>query len=104
MPSILSFSSLLFLVNKLTRGTIMKDIAIARTPISGDFDAASLKLDVNVMTRVEPPTVTRPEMIPAKAPILVILLENNPQMYGPMKHPETIPQENDMRLTIIGMF
>ena len=25
-------------------------------------------------------------------------------MYGPMKQPETIPQEKDMRLTIIGMF
>ena len=85
-------------------GTIAKEIAIAATPISGALAAAALKFDVREMTRVEPPTVTNPERIPAKAPIFVILFEKSPQMYGPMKHPETIPQEKDMRLTMIGMF
>ena len=80
------------------------EIAIAHTPISGDFAAAALKPEVREITSVAPPTVTRPEIIPAIAPILVIFLEKSPQMYGPIKQPETIPQENDIRLTIIGMF
>ena len=87
----------------LTTGTTIKEIAIAATPISGDLEAATEKPDCNEITKVAPPTVTKPEIIPAYAPILVIFLENKPQMYGPMKHPETIPQEKDIRLTIIGM-
>ena len=81
-----------------------KEIAIAATPISGDFAAAASNPDVSVITRVAPPTVTKPEIIPAYAPIFVIFLEKSPQMYGPMKQPETIPQEKDIRLTMIGMF
>ena len=94
----------MFFVSKLTTGTTIKDIAIAQTPISGDLEAATLKLDVSDITRVAPPTVKRPEMIPAYAPIFVIFFENNPQMYGPIKQPETIPQEKDIRLTMIGIF
>lgn len=94
----------MFLVIKLTTGTTTRDTAIAITPISGDFDAALLKLEVKEITSVAPPTVRSPEMMPANAPIFVIFFEKSPQMYGPIKHPETIPQENDIRLTIIGMF
>jgi len=50
------------------------------------------------------PTVKRPDRIPAYAPIFVIFLEKRPQMYGPIKQPETTPQEKDIRLTIIGIF
>ena len=56
------------------------EIAIAQTPISGDFAAAAEKPDFSVITSVAPPTVIRPEMIPAKAPAFVIFLENRPQM------------------------
>ena len=70
----------MFLVSKLTTGTIIEEIAIAATPISGDFEAATLKLEVREITSVAPPTTTRPEMIPARAPILVIFLEKSPQM------------------------
>ena len=63
----------------LTRGTITIDIAIAATPISGDFEAATLKPEVSEITRVAPPTVTSPEIIPANAPILVIFFEKSPQ-------------------------
>ena len=99
-----SLSPLVFLVKKLTIGTMAKDIAIAATPISGDFAAAELKPDWSEITRVVMPTVRSPDITPAYAPIFVIFFENSPQMYGPMKHPETIPQEKDIRLTIIGMF
>ena len=58
----------------------MKEIAMAATPISGDLDAATLKLEVREMTRVAPPTVSNPERIPANAPILVIFFEKSPQM------------------------
>lgn len=99
-----SFSFLLFFVKRLTNGTVTKDTAIAATPISGEWEAATLKLDVKVITRVVPATVRNPAMIPAKAPIFVIFLENKPQMYGPIKQPETIPQEKDIKLTMMGMF
>ena len=66
-------------VSKLTTGTATKETAIAITPISGDLDEAALKLDVSEITSVAPPTVARPEIIPAYAPILVIFFENNPQ-------------------------
>ena len=56
------------------------------------------------MTRVEIPTVRRPPSIPAYAPAFVIFFEKSPQMYGPMKQPETTPHEKDIRLTIIGIF
>ena len=44
----------------------MKEIAIAVTPISGDLAAATEKLSVTVITSVAPPSVRRPETIPAK--------------------------------------
>ena len=93
-----------FFVIRLTSGTTISDIAIATTPISGDLEAATLKFEESDITSVAPPTVTRPEIIPAYAPILVIFLEKSPQIYGPIKHPDTIPQEKDIRLTIIGIF
>ena len=99
-----SLSVAFLLVIMLTTGTTIIEIAIAHTPISGDFDAAELKPEVMEITRVAPPTVIRPDIMPAKAPILVIFFENKPQMYGPMKQPETIPQEKDIRLTMIGIF
>ena len=80
------------------------ETAIAETPISGDLAAAAEKPEFREMIRVAPPTVIRPERIPAKAPALVIFLENRPQMYGPMKQPETTPQEKDIKLTMMGMF
>ena len=95
--------SAVFFVKRLTTGTTTIEIAIAQTPISGDFAAAALKPDVSVMQSVAPPTVRRPDRMPAIAPILVILFEKRPHRYGPMKQPETIPQEKDMRLTMIGM-
>ena len=58
----------------------MKDTAIAATPISGDFDAAALKLSVSEITRVAPPTVMSPERTPAYAPIFVIFFEKSPKM------------------------
>ena len=63
----------------LTMGTITIEIAIAITPISGDFAAAALKPDLSEITRVAPPTVRSPEMIPENAPSFVIFLENRPQ-------------------------
>ena len=56
------------------------EIAMAQTPISGDLAAAAEKPEFREITRVAPPTVIRPERIPAKAPIFVILFENRPQM------------------------
>jgi len=94
----------LFLVNALTIGTIIIETAIAATPISGDFDAAAAKPLLREITNVEIPTTRSPERIPDIAPIFVIFFEKSPQMYGPIKQPETIPQEKDIRLTIIGMF
>ena len=85
-------------------GTVTKETAMAATPISGDLAAAAEKLDVSEITSVAPPTVRSPEIIPAIAPIFVIFFEKSPQMYGPIKQPETTPQEKDIRLTIIGMF
>ena len=58
----------------------MNDIAIAATPISGDFEAASAKLDDREITRVALPKVRSPEIIPAYAPIFVILFEKSPQI------------------------
>ena len=94
----------LTLVNALTKGTITKETAIAKTPISGDILAAVAKSEVRVITNVEIPTTKRPEITPAYAPAFVIFFEKRPQMYGPIKHPETTPQEKDIRLTIIGIF
>ena len=85
-------------------GTTTMETAIAATPISGDLDAAAEKPDVSVITSVEVPTVRSPAIIPAYAPIFVIFLEKSPQIYGPIKQPETTPHEKDMRLTIIGIF
>ena len=48
------------------------ETAIAETPISGDLAAAAEKPEFREMIRVAPPTVIRPERIPAKAPALVI--------------------------------
>ena len=48
--------------------------------------------------------VARPANIPEYAPILVIFFENKPQTYGPIKQPETTPQEKDIKLTMIGIF
>ena len=73
-------SLLLFWVRKLTKGTIIRETAIAATPISGDLAAAAEKPDCREMTSVAPPTVSKPDRIPAKAPALVIFLENRPQM------------------------
>ena len=94
----------LFFVNALTSGTTKNDTVIAATPISGEYDAATLKLELSVITSVEIPTVNSPAIIPENAPIFVIFFENRPQIYGPIKHPETTPQENDIKLTIIGIF
>ena len=41
------------------------EMAMAATPISGDFAAAAEKPEFREMTSVAPPTVTRPERIPA---------------------------------------
>ena len=73
-------SSLLFLVRALTSGTIISEIAIADTPISGDLAAAEEKPLFKEITKLEMPTVKSPEMIPENAPILVIFFENKPQM------------------------
>ena len=73
-------SASVFLVKALTRGTTIAEIAMAETPISGDLAAAAAKPEFREMTRVAPPTVSRPERIPAIAPVLVIFLENRPQM------------------------
>ena len=59
---------------------MIKDTAIAATPISGDFDVASPNPEVIEITNVAPPTVRRPERIPAYAPILVIRFEKRPQI------------------------
>ena len=91
-------------VNALTSGTTTSEIAIAATPISGDFAAAAGNPELSEMTSVEMPTVRRPERMPAYAPIFVIFFEKRPQIYGPMKQPETRPQEKDIRLTMIGIF
>lgn len=91
-------------MKELTIGTISIDTAIAHTPISGDLAAAEAKPEFIDITRVEMPTVKRPDNIPAYAPTFVIFFEKSPHMYGPIKQPETTPQEKDIRLTIIGMF
>ena len=67
-------------VNALTSGTATKETAMAATPISGDLAAAAENPDSREITSVAPPTVTRPESIPATAPVFVIFLENSPQM------------------------
>ena len=59
----------------------MKEIAIAATPISGDFAAAALKPKFIEITSVAPPTVNKPDKTPANAPIFVILLET--ELYVP---------------------
>ena len=92
------------LVNALTKGTTIIETAIAETPISGDFAAAAPKPELSEITKVAIPTVKRPANIPAYAPAFVIFFEKRPQIYGPIKQPETTPHEKDIRLTIIGMF
>ena len=83
---------------------MIRDSAIAHTPISGDFDVATENPELMEMTSVEIPTVSSPDIIPEIAPIFVIFFEKRPQIYGPIKQPDTIPHEKDIRLTIIGIF
>ena len=92
------------MVNVLTKGTTAREMAMAQTPISGDLAAAAEKPECKEIKRVALPTVIKPERIPEKAPTLVIFLEKSPQMYGPIKQPETTPQEKDIKLTMMGMF
>ena len=68
------------------------------------FRAAAWNPEVREITSVGIPTVKMAANMPEYAPIFVIFFENNPQMYGPIKQPDTSPQENDIRLTIIEIF
>ena len=49
----------------LTTGTIAIETVMAATPISGDLEAATEKLELREITSVEIPTTKRPERIPA---------------------------------------
>ena len=53
---------------------------------------------------IKPTVRTSDVQIDTHVAVLVTLFQITPSTYGPIKQPETRPQEKDIRLTIIGIF